>query len=449
MVSQRLSVVIFLVVCSLVASCGSPPASRETLSDQSYEASEEQLDQPPSVSEQSTTVPAKTNVPTQTPTDVPQPKTSLTNDPESQEESEALAVAADSTQEQPQTPPNLAVAAGALGITEQELMEALGPPPPDLSVAAQNLGISEEELRNALFPTGELDLGAEESNQPQTIDITNATLTQQSGNCADYVNSYTAEALDVAGNIVYKGSLMIEIRDGTCVFTSNAIPNHQFNDTGDFASDVQEQQQSFTTTTNPQKKDSPTALSLRYDNAILLNGVKVDLLAAGCYGVGNGINGCIDMTTPWRYDPMFAGNNFAHDSHNAHTQPDGTYHYHGNPKALFNDSDGSVASPVIGFAADGFPIFGSYFNDNGTIRKAISSYQLRGGSRPSDNGNPGGTYDGTFIDDYEYIEGAGDLDECNGMTVNGVYGYYITDSYPYILGCFSGTPDASFEKSRP
>ena len=29
---------------------------------------------------------------------------------------------------------------------------------------------------------------------------------------------------------------------------------------------------------------------------------------------------------------MFAGNSFGTDEHNAHTQPDGAYHYHGDPK---------------------------------------------------------------------------------------------------------------------
>jgi len=101
---------------------------------------------------------------------------------------------------------------------------------------------------------------------------------------------------------------------------------------------------------------------------------------------------------------------------------------------------------VVGFAADGFPIFGSYFDDQGNIRKALSSYRLKSGTRPSGTGDPGGTYDGAFRDDYEYIEGVGDLDECNGMTKDGVYGYYITESYPYVLACFSGTPDGSFNK---
>ena len=244
------------------------------------------------------------------------------------------------------------------------------------------------------------------------------------------------------------GTFTVEVSNGTCEFTSNAIPNHNFNDSGGFVNGVREQSQSFTVTANPKKNAASTALSLRYDNAVLLNGVKVDLLAAGCYGVADGFTGCFEMGNPWRYNPMSPNADFNTDSHNAHTQPDGTYHYHGNPKALFDDSDDQVASPVIGFAADGYPIFGSYFEDDGIVRKASSSYQLRSGTRPSGDGNPGGAYDGTFVDDYLYIEGSGDLDECNGMTIEGVYGYFVTDGYPYILGCFSGTPDDSFRKGR-
>ncbi|WP_368408951.1 YHYH protein [Celeribacter halophilus] len=61
----------------------------------------------------------------------------------------------------------------------------------------------------------------------------------------------------------------------------------------------------------------------------------------------------------------------------------------------------------------------------------------------------GGTYDGTFIDDWEYIPGSGDLDQCNGMTQNGVYGYVVTATYPHVLGCFTGSPDPSFNKHPP
>ena len=35
------------------------------------------------------------------------------------------------------------------------------------------------------------------------------------------------------------------------------------------------------------------------------------------------------------------------------------------------------------------------------------------------------------------------------MTVNGVYGYVVTETYPYILACFTGTLGPSFRKPGP
>jgi hypothetical protein len=156
--------------------------------------------------------------------------------------------------------------------------------------------------------------------------------------------------------------------------------------------------------------------------------------------------GCNDMATPWRYDPMHKANGFEVDSHNAHSQPDGTYHYHGTPNAFYTAEAGTQSSPVVGFAADGYPIYGPYIALNDVITKVKSSYRLKSGTRPAGSAGPGGNYDGQFRDDYEYVAGLGHLDECNGMTYNGAYGYYITDSFPYILGCFKGTPDLSFHK---
>ena len=279
------------------------------------------------------------------------------------------------------------------------------------------------------------------------IDITNQIFENRSANCADYVEQYLSNVVDVNNGTVFSGDLVITTNNGKCIFNTNAIPNHDFND-GDrsFPNDVSAQNDTFETTSSPSFAESVTPISLSIDNAILLNGVKVDLLAAGCYGIGNGKIGCNDMAQPWRYDPMSPSAGFLVDSHNAHAQPDGTYHYHGTPNAFYHAENNGIASPVVGFAADGFPIYGPYFDDDGVIRKATSSYRLKAGNRPSTDGNPGGTYDGTFRDDNEYVEGLGDLDECNGMTLDGIYGYYITDDYPYVVNCFKGTPDPTFNK---
>lgn len=277
------------------------------------------------------------------------------------------------------------------------------------------------------------------------IDLTNAKLSDRSANCAAYADTYTSTATDVQNAKTLTGKVTITSSGGSCTISSNAVPNHNFNATGRFAHQMRAQDQTFKVTASPTAAAQPTALSLRYDNAVFLNGVKLDQMAAGCYGVGDGNIGCQDMNTPYRYDPLGAGHKFGADEHNAHTQPDGTYHYHGNPLALFEQVRATEPSPVIGFAADGFPIFGSFIADGDTVRRAKSSYQLKSGTR---NGGPGGTYDGTFIDDWHYVAGSGDLDACNGMVQDGVYGYVVTEHYPHVMACFTGTPDASFQKRR-
>jgi len=278
-------------------------------------------------------------------------------------------------------------------------------------------------------------------------DITDLLLTNRREECSYYAENRFSNVSDIKRSMQFMGTLNITVEGSECVLTSNSIPNHNFNDsTASFATNVSEVSAEFRIPTEPAFASAATAISLTTDNAVFLNGVKLDLLAAGCFGVGDGKIGCNDNNQPWRFDPMSPLTTFGTDANNAHTQPDGTYHYHGNPKALF-DQNAMSESPVIGFAADGFPIFGSYIDDNGQIRAVSSSFQLRSGSRPSGASDPGGNYDGTFVDDYEYVPSSGDLDECNGMMRNGSYGYYVTDAYPWVLACFKGTPDPSFDKA--
>lgn len=277
-------------------------------------------------------------------------------------------------------------------------------------------------------------------------DITNVLLTGRMPNCSEYVSKNTSQVRDVQNRTSHEGSVTITVTGDTCLIQSNAVPNHDFNAKGRFRDQLRQQSQRYTVPARPQVQARATPLSLQVDNGVFLNGVKLDLLAAGCFGVGDGKIGCNDMRTPYRYDPMAPAASFGTDEHNAHTQPDGTYHYHGNPLALFEQTRPTQPSPVVGFAADGFPIFGSYIRIGGNLRKARSSYQLKPGLR---NGGPGGAYDGTFVDDWHYVQGSGDLDECNGMNQDGIYGYVITEMYPHVMACFRGTPHESFRKRRP
>ena len=205
-------------------------------------------------------------------------------------------------------------------------------------------------------------------------DITDLLLTNQREECSYYAENRFSNVSDIKRDVQFTGTLSFTVEDSKCVVVSNSIPNHNFNDsTAAFATNVREVSAEFRIPIEPTFASSATALSLATDNAVFLNGVKLDLMAAGCFGVGDGNIGCFDIDQPWRFDPMSPQTGFGTDANNAHTQPDGTYHYHGNPKALF-DQNAISESPVIGFAADRFPIFDSYIDDNGEIRAVTSSF---------------------------------------------------------------------------
>ena len=116
----------------------------------------------------------------------------------------------------------------------------------------------------------------------------------------------------------------------------------------------------------------------------------------------------------WQYEPLSGAVALGVDENHAHVQPTGAYHYHGVPEGLFTELNLSKKqhSPLIGWAADGFPIYGLYGyqdseDENSAIIEVASSYQLKKGKRPSGENSPGGNYDGTFLADYKFIKGSG------------------------------------------
>ncbi len=156
----------------------------------------------------------------------------------------------------------------------------------------------------------------------------------------------------------------------------------------------------------------------------------------------------------------------------------GNYHHHQNPSAFkldltvistvcnLYDADGLYVidstkhSPLIGFAYDGFPIYGAYAHKNvdgtGGIVRMKSSYSLRNittrttysnGNDVTDGPAVSTTYPlGYFREDYQYTATSAAtpdyLDQHNGR-------FCITPEYPNGIYCYFATVDANWNSAYP
>lgn len=157
----------------------------------------------------------------------------------------------------------------------------------------------------------------------------------------------------------------------------------------------------------------------------------------------------------------------------------GSYHHHQNPTAFNLDMvtvssicdtyvadglytlDSTQHGPLIGYAFDGYPVYGGYgyavaTDANSGFKRMEPSYHKRNitvrntyadGSSVTAGPNVSTSFPlGCYREDYEFIQGSGDLDEHNGRYCvtpeypNGTYAYFATvnsdwtSAYPYIIG---------------
>ena len=234
---------------------------------------------------------------------------------------------------------------------------------------------------------------------------------------------------------------------------ANGIPDHAVGEFPNAANPntISEQTVSASITLAPVKTDTVTTLGgPNGPQGYVLNGVKIDAGTGGsCTDFGNSCSGG-DNSGAWNLEALgHSSFDFGADENNAHVQPDGTYHYHGMPEGFITLKGGNSSTmTLIAWASDGFPIYARYGysdpNDSMSAIKTITgSYQhlaTVSETRPSVD-----DYEmGTFQQDWEYVAGSGDLDECNGRFgvtpefPNGIYHYFATDSYPYFQRCVKG-----------
>ena len=210
---------------------------------------------------------------------------------------------------------------------------------------------------------------------------------------------------------------------------SNGVPSHKI---GNFPTKgnphrFKPQNIKFCFSLNPKK------LSKASDRArvsgVTLTGIPIRPGTADWYDPNSRRGHSKNSSSGWKLEAITPEKKlFGLDANNAHVDKRGLYHYHGVNRNLFTNG-----STKIGYAADGFEIH--YLSE---IR---SSYQLKSGNRKT---APFGRHDGTYKQDYIFVKGSGNLDECNGMILKGKYVYFATDKFPFFPRCHWGRISKDF-----
>jgi hypothetical protein len=228
---------------------------------------------------------------------------------------------------------------------------------------------------------------------------------RHAGDWIDGFYWYPDEKPHVGGTQEWPTShISIGIEDGMRVIRANNLPRHA---TGTFP----------ILPTDPayQYDTNPNAISAQ-DILLKLPLMPKEAAQPGCVPMG-----MIGFTTDGVaiYNGLDAAGRDAaaheiQDKCNGHPERNGQYHYHSNSPCL-RDDDGAAGkeSDLIGYALDGFGIYGMH-GEGGRI---LSNK---------------------------------DLDACHGRVskvmwngkLQDIYHYNITPEYPYIIGCFKGTPIA-------
>lgn len=258
---------------------------------------------------------------------------------------------------------------------------------------------------------------------------------------------------------------------------STGVPSYT---TGPFQdknpSQAQNQNAIFKIPLNPQQKTGTKTATSGGNIGVFVNGVALfdyrDGVAwnpstnALCGGPGN--NKCPGgplASMDWNRDAVLA-ERAGFDCSKGHPA-NGNYHHHQNPSAFkldkqvlstvcnLYDADGlytintSEHGPLIGFAYDGFPIYGAYGyakkDGTGGITRIKSSYQLKNMTKRTNGPDVNNTYPlGTFREDYEFITNADEsyLDEHNGR-------FCITPEYPNGIYCYFATVDENHNSAYP
>ncbi|EAR24061.1 hypothetical protein A20C1_02314 [marine actinobacterium PHSC20C1] len=200
------------------------------------------------------------------------------------------------------------------------------------------------------------------------------------------------------------------------VISSNSIPDYLYIATTPGSPQISEL--TMTIPVDPTEADEPSSVPLLGALGVAVNGVPI-------YGPTEGTGGDVQS---------LEGALSECGSHSGPT--DFHLHWFGfadGVDCLYDaDEVATGESLVIGWAADGYPIMSGVVCSDDSCSEVVqltSSWQL--------------TDESQFATDtwaaHSYVEGSGDLDECNGrVDSDGQYRYYSTTTFPYLVGCYYG-----------
>jgi len=244
---------------------------------------------------------------------------------------------------------------------------------------------------------------------------------------------------------VYGTKTSVTITETKRIMVTNSLPNHNI---GKFPNEgnpntIAAQNRKFEFPLKPVFIGKPTWIR---EPGIAINGIKFEPGTGEVVQCESGEN--------YRVEAFQDIIDLGLDFNNAHVQPTGAYHYHGAPVSIIETMENLEDLVHIGFAHDGFPIYYSRSD------KYKPSYRLVEGIREGEDCSyerpgisvevaDGGHHDGTFNSDFEFVDGLGDLDECNGITIDDEYMYLVTSEFPYVSRCLMGAFESNQRGGPP
>lgn len=248
-----------------------------------------------------------------------------------------------------------------------------------------------------------------------TSDISDTTDTGNDDDCPD--ESFPAVSPDPANGAYADPYLAVHCEGDEVIVESNGIPGYEFVELTPNPLDEQDWAWHF-----PQV---PTVAG-QTSEVPLLGPVGTAVNGLPFYGPNEG-----PFPDPFG-DPVY---NMIVDFCKGHTGGANDYHYHALLiECLTSEVGPDEPSPVVGYGFDGFPIYGAVGCVDAGCSEVVK-YQ----SGWVQTGDP----TTNAWDNYTYEASADPsvLDQCNGhVGPDGDYHYHATSGFPYILGCYAGTP---------